>query len=368
MAKETQQQHLFDLSDMFKWKEDWKGMPDFTQEDLQPTQQIIVSFKTRDDVKRFSELVGQKLTYESKSMWFPKNDRESPSEYVWTGERILPKYPIYIISKGRHDTRLTAKALDKMNVPYKICVEPTEYENYAAVINENKIIKLPEDFSKLNQGGIPVRNFVWQHSIDSGAKRHWILDDNIDGFIRLTNNMKIKVDNGATFRAIEDYCDRYENVMMAGMDYRYFANQDAVKTPFTLNTRVYSCILLSNEISHRWRGRYNEDTDLSIRILKDGFCTILFKTFLCNKITTMQMKGGNTDTIYNTGDNRRQFAESLVEQHPDIAKVVWRYDRWHHEVDYTMFMKYNKPKLKEGIEISDEINNYGMTLKSTNNV
>jgi len=338
-------------------------MPDFTQEDLQPIQQIIVSFKTREDVRKFGELINKKLTPQTKSVWFPENDRESPSKYVWTGSKILPKYPIYIISKGRWDTRLTSKALDSMNVPYKICVEPSEYDNYAAVIDENKILKLPEDFSKRSQGGIPVRNWVWEHSIQEGAKRHWILDDNIDGFIRLTNNMKIKVDNAATFRAIEDYCDRYENVMMAGMDYRYFANQDAVKTPYTLNTRIYSCILLSNEIPHRWRGRYNEDTDLSIRILKDGFCTILFKTFLCNKITTMSMSGGNTDTIYNTGDNRLKFAESLVEQHPDIAKVVWRYDRWHHEVDYSYFMKYNKLKLKKDILIETEINNYGLLLK-----
>ena len=53
------------------------------------------------------------------------------------------------------------------------------------------------------------------------------------------------------------------------------------------------------------------------------------------------MKGGNTDTIYNTGDNRREFAESLAQQHPDVAKVVFRYGRWHHDVDYRRF-KINK--------------------------
>jgi hypothetical protein len=72
------------------------------------------------------------------------------------------------------------------------------------------------------------------------------------------------------------------------------------------------------------------------------------------------MKGGNTDTIYNTGDNRREFAESLVRQHPDCAQVVWRYDRWHHEVDYSRF----KSKLikKQDIEIKQGVDNYGMKL------
>ena len=45
---------------------------------------------------------------------------------------MKPKYPIYIISKGRADTRLTSKALEKMNVAYRIVIEPQEYDDYAA--------------------------------------------------------------------------------------------------------------------------------------------------------------------------------------------------------------------------------------------
>ena len=89
-----------------------------------------------------------------------------------------PKYPIYIISKGRWESRLTAKTLERMKVPYHIVVEPQEYDNYASVINPDKIHVLP--FSDLGQGSIPARNWVWEHSISIGAERHWILDDNID--------------------------------------------------------------------------------------------------------------------------------------------------------------------------------------------
>ena len=42
-----------------------------------------------------------------------------------------PKYPIYIISKGRWQKRQTSKALEIMKVPYKIVVEPQEYEKYS---------------------------------------------------------------------------------------------------------------------------------------------------------------------------------------------------------------------------------------------
>ena len=268
------------------------------------------------------------------------------------------RYPIYIISKGRAESRLTSKALDKMNTDYFIVIEEQEFDEYASVIDKSKILVLP--FSNLGQGSIPARNWVFENSIQRGFKRHWILDDNIDGFIRLNRNRKIKVDSSATFRAIEDFVDRYDNIAMAGMDYRYFAPERVKMPPYVLNTRIYSCILLDNSIEHRWRGRYNEDTDLSLRILKDGYVTMLFKAFLCNKVGTLKMKGGNTDTIYNTGDNRREFAESLVRQHPDCAQVVWRYDRWHHEVDYSRFKsKLNK---KQDIQINQGVDNYGMKL------
>ena len=99
-----------------------------------------------------------------------------------------PGYPIYIISKGRWESRMTAKALDKLGVPYRIAVEQHEFDNYARVIDPIKILKMP--FSNLGQGSIPARNWVWDHANASGAKRHWILDDNISGFFRLNRNLK----------------------------------------------------------------------------------------------------------------------------------------------------------------------------------
>jgi hypothetical protein len=39
-----------------------------------------------------------------------------------------PRYPVYIISKGRWDSRLTSKALETINVPYRIVIEPQEYD------------------------------------------------------------------------------------------------------------------------------------------------------------------------------------------------------------------------------------------------
>lgn len=278
-----------------------------------------------------------------------------------------PRYPIYIISKGRAESRLTSRALEAMNVPYRIVIEPQEFDQYAAVIDKKKILVLP--FSNLGQGGIPARNWVWNHAISEGHKRHWILDDNIAWFARYNGNKKIRVTNGICFRVCEDFVDRYLNVPMAGMQYEMFVTACEDNAPIIFNTRIYSCILLSNESKyhHRWRGRYNEDTDLSLRFLKDGWCTILMCMFVCKKMTTMTVKGGNTESLYKLGnvDGRLLMAQSLKQQHPDVVKITRKWNRWQHIVNYKPFRK-NKLKKDPSAIIQDGINEYGMKLVKNN--
>lgn len=187
---------------------------------------------------------------------------------------------------------------------------------------------------------------------------------NIKAFRRLYNGKRLYVGDGTTFRALEDFVDRYENIAMAGMNYTFFV-VDKNKKPITFNTRIYSCILLQNDLPYRWRGRYNEDTDLSLRILKDGWCTALFNAFMCDKSATMTMKGGNTDQLYKQDrqfDGRLAMAKSLQAQHPDVTDVVWKWGRWQHSVNYSKFRK-NKLIKRTDIEIPRGVNNYGMKLK-----
>ena len=275
-----------------------------------------------------------------------------------------PRYPIYIISKGRSKRCLTARELTKMNVPFFLVVEPQEENEYRTEWPNAKIITTP--FSNLNQGSIPVRNFVWEHSINNGDKRHWILDDNIEGFHRLNRNMKPKVTDGTIFRCCEDFTERYSNVPMSGMNYYSFCKNTDKTPPFYINTRIYSCILIKNDLEFRWRGKFNEDTDLSLRVLKAGYCTILFNAFLCGKVTTMRMKGGNTEDVYGSTDNRREFAESLRDQHPDVVDVVWKFNRWHHKVNYKKFKENNKLIRIPNLTINSGVDNYGMKLIDLN--
>jgi len=282
-----------------------------------------------------------------------------------------PKHPVYIVSKGRWESRLTAKALDAMGVPFIIVVERHELEQYASVIRRNQIMVLPEEYldkydtcddlgRTKSVGPGAARNFCWDHAVASGAKWHWVMDDNLDAFHRLYKNTKDEVRTGATLRAMEDFVERYENVAIAGPNYYSFAKSTDALPAFILNTRIYSCLLIRNDIPYRWRGRYNEDTDLSLRVLKDGWVTVQFNAFLCGKVTTQRMAGGNTKDFYSE-EGTMPKSKMLADLHPDVARVVWRFNRWHHHVNYKVFK--NELIKKHNLCISSEINNYGMSYE-----
>jgi len=286
-----------------------------------------------------------------------------------------PRYPIYIVSKGRWESRLTAKALDAIGVPYYMVVEPQEYDLYAAKVGTERLLALPHEYQHyydtcdLNGpdrvGAGAPRNCAWDHAqFALKAHRHWVLDDNIASFNRLNRNLMVKVTNGAIFAAAEDFVDRYLNVGLAGFNYDFFAKAKEQLPPYVMNTRIYSCLLVNNGLPMRWRGRYNEDTDLSLRVLKMGMCTVQFNAFLQEKATTQTMKGGNTAEFY-AKEGTLPKSEMIARLHPDVAKVVWRFNRWHHHVDYRAFKK-NALEYHPQFKSRYSVDNYGMKLVEKN--
>lgn len=365
-TRESNEMTLFDIEP--DWRESWWGMPEFSMQDASPQHRITINFMTAQDVIDFAKKTGIPVTVKSDTAWFPHQQQLS-GQFEYDGPKTDSRYPICIPSKGRADVQKTGKALNRMGVSYKFFVEETEGEEYIKHLGADKVVVMP--FHDLGQGSIPARNFIWEWAKERGFKRHWTVDDNISSFYRCTNNRRLRVLGGGYFSAMEDYVDRYENISMAGPhDIAFVGDRSSKLTPFLMNSRVYSCILLDTELTERWRGRYNEDTDLSLRLLKRGFCTMLFRSLCMDKPGTSgdkgggALKGGNTDNVYNGGDHRLAFAESLKNQHPDCVEVTWKFNRWHHEVDYSKF-KRNKPILKPGVTPTKSVNNYGMELVKT---
>ena len=361
----------------------WKGMPEFEQEDsVWIYHSLIVIFDDANAYASFANLVRQHLSMSTKSIYYPQWTPEKARNKKWVSslpaKQLVPRYPIYIVSLGRANSRLTSKSLESMNVPYFIVVEPQQYDTYASVIDPNKILTLPYTTDPKNPTGPGrARNWCRDHSIRTGFDRHWVMDDNIHGFYRLHMNHRYKVADGAIFRAAEDFVDRYENVLIAGFQYRFFCAQKSKYPPFVANTRIYSCLLIDNAMKFLWRERYNEDTILSLDVLESGNCTIQFNSFLQGKVGTQTMKGGNSEIFYDvegSADLKNtkvknynpagtiQKSLNLKEIYPNVVEIVHKFGRVHHQVDYSKYKKNNQLVLKKRRKIKEATNNYGMEL------
>jgi len=287
----------------------------------------------------------------------------------------LPRYPIYIPSKGRAKTSLTVKFLRQEGIPFRVVVEPQEQAEYAAVAGKERILILPWQGGDENRkafcaerqiedgGLIAARNWIKEHSIGEGYLRHWQLDDNIHYIYRRWKGKRIYCDTGPAFAAIEDFIDRYENVAIAGLNYDFFVPEGKqAYPPFYLNCRVYSCSLILNQLPYRWRSRYNDDTDICLQVLAGGWCTVLFNVFLTHKAWTMHVPGGNTADLYQ-GDGRLKMARSMERLWPGVVKVGRRFKRPQHIV-FDAWKRFDTQLiLKQGINLGmKQPDEYGLEL------
>ena len=366
------------------FKQHWLEMPEFKNHEVTPLVEFRISFKNVQSHKAWLKLTGQTGT----AFWFRENENEiaEDSNKMWIGNKKTnrPRYPVYIISKGRaRYGPLTAKVLHKLGVPFYLMVEPHEYSKYLALCDWAKeILVLPESNHGMGPGR--ARNACWDHARNVlKSKRHWVLDDNIGDFHRLHENKRIRVGDGTIFRAAEDFVDRYENVAIAGFAYSFFHVATSNQYPFKLNTRIYSCLLIDNDCPYRWRGRYNEDTILSIDVLKDvkrhkthqdlnkkssdgtfktrqidRYTTVEFVSFLQAKLNTQVQKGGNTAEFYSK-EKTGPKSYMLAEIHPDVARVKDMFNRTHHKVDFKVFRN-------NWLKKTDTRINYLVKMKSEN--
>ena len=64
------QKPLFDKGE--RYENEWKGMPEFVQENLEPYKTIYVHFESRDDMEAFARLIGQSIGLNTRSIWYPE--------------------------------------------------------------------------------------------------------------------------------------------------------------------------------------------------------------------------------------------------------------------------------------------------------
>tara|TARA_Y100000310_G_C20633504_1_gene789938 strand:- start:39 stop:932 length:894 start_codon:yes stop_codon:yes gene_type:complete len=237
------------------------------------------------------------------------------------------KYPIYIPSKGRSDTCLTALFFLNDGIHnFKIVVEPQEYKSYLENFDKKNILLLPEN----NKGLTYSRLWIRKHSIKNGHKRHWQFDDNIRCMYRLNRGLRVRCDGRIGINAVEEFTDRYKNIGISGFNYSMFATRTIAK-PYVVNCHVYSATLINNEMPYKWRTEFNNDVDICLQVVTNGLCTVAFNAFVVEKMETMKMKGGNTGSHIKE-NQRLKNAQELAANWSEYVSVVWKFNRWHFSV------------------------------------
>lgn len=280
-------------------------------------------------------------------------------------DKKMPKYPIYIPSKGRADCMLTTKLFDSCGVPYRIVVEPSQVEHYGAW--NDRLLVLPKN----DQGLVYSRNWIKDHARAEGHVRHWQFDDDIHYMMRVFRGNRLPIAANLALGFAEEFVDRYENVALASFNSTFFAPcrygaTDNKFPPFYLNARCYTCFLVLNDLPNRWRRQYNEDTDMSLQVLSDGWCTVLFNAFLIWTPETMSYKGGQTDIYVN--DGRLRMARQLESMWPGTVTMTRRHGRPQHMIKHDWKYFDTPLKKKADVVIPTGPNEGGMRLKAVEDV
>ena len=343
---------IYDITDK-DLKKDYEWLVGFNHNKINfESPKVRLEFEDKKEVEKIFEVLNIKKEKNS-YCWYPNKPYK---EYKYVKGNVNNKYPIFIISKGRYRKRVgngyiyeppkTAKYLEKCNIDYKIVVEKQEYDDYCISIDKDKVMILPDEYMNLDQGSIPVRNFVHHHNLKEGNYAYWLLDDNIKSYIYNDNDERYMITDGFMFAVNENILDNYDNLYLTGHQYKMFVvpRQNTTKIVST-HTRVYSSILIRtdipvlNEQKDIWRGKYNEDTDLSLRILKLGLPTLITNNIVADKEETGGT-GGNQQ-IYQEDNNASGVLKSqaLLEHHSDVVDIIKNYNRTHHKIKNSFIYK-----------------------------
>lgn len=74
---------LIETADYDQWQFNWVDMPEFVQEKKAAFSQVLVRFETQEDLDAFAEIIGQKLTPKTKSIWHPHKPHRIKNKKVW---------------------------------------------------------------------------------------------------------------------------------------------------------------------------------------------------------------------------------------------------------------------------------------------
>lgn len=256
-------------------------------------------------------------------------------------------FPVYIPTRGRAQRQMTANALLELGIKPYLVVEDAEADEYARHNPECHVVVWPkrylDEYEKTPEldphpttGA--AHNYAWDHSREAGYSHHWIMDDNIRGFLIKHKGRRAHLGNAKALHWPEEFIQKWKNLAGLSLAMSQFMNGKTLM----LNTRLYCATLYRNDLHEygiRWRRGLNDDTIVSLDILKTGYwCTAELRAIGILKMGTSRkarLSGGMTD-FYAQGGFIKKSAE-LVRLHPEYCRTVVKFNRVHHTVDFSSF-------------------------------
>lgn len=276
--------------------------------------------------------------------------------------RVVPRYPIFIPSKGRPDKVKAAELFESDGVPYQIVVEPQDFDHYAAIHGDEKLVCL--DFN--DKGLDYARNWIKGYAEDEAkASRHWQIDDDVRRIVRNYKGKRIKCPAGAAFAAIEDFTDRYENVALSGVRNANFGGH--ITKPFQLNNMVFQVMLIRSDLPYKFDCPGIEDADMSLQVISGGWCTVTLNLF---QFEVAKQSGVGGQTVFFDPDERLTRARNLQRRWPGIVKITERNGMLQYQMGSRVWGKFDTPlKLRDGVDLTKLAaqgdNEYGMKLEES---
>ena len=208
---------------------------------------------------------------------------------------------IYIPSKGRIDN-FTGNKLESEQIPFKLFVEPKEYDDYVERWGEHRVINIGVD----DKGIVYVRNFILSYARNRGQSWIWMLDDDILEFY--TNHNSDKVDFSYALNLGEDIADRYINLGLLGFQSFIWGAFSNKSLSINKNINAVALIRLISGINYWEKLTCQEDIAFCLEYLTQGFCTIRVDSVVYRTLGLGKNKGGMSHLYSREGffdkDNR----------------------------------------------------------------
>lgn len=245
--------------------------------------------------------------------------------------------PVYIVSRHRSQVATTPKLLTEANIPYRIVVEPHDYDDYAKAYPTENLLQLPLD----NQGLAYARNFPIDHARENGWLYCWQFDDDIRSFEYRKNKKRHKTNPRPLMSITEQITFRHSNVGASSISNAGYLFGHDDKPPIVFNSMVYQAQLLRTDTGIRFRHGTQDDADFSLQTMTEGWVTFVSKRYGQTSASTGTIKGGLTETIYQD-DGRLKTFQQLLRDWPGSYKIGYRNDGRPHLVGRNYYSRFHQ--------------------------